>query len=200
MQQQFGTKPFWRNMLIYFCFFSFFGHLMIECPYCLAQAIIKGDVSTWEEVLSNPLKPFLVYGIGMILCAIVLDPLKVWIQTKCKRKKIACMQFYIVSVFVGMAMELGQGFLQNQPVNGVYPLWDFRDLPGNILGQAWIVNDILFGIVITFAVWHTLPMCEKKLASMSEKKLNRLTAGISVSFAALMWLTYVVFPDGMLVL
>ncbi|MDO4182179.1 MAG: hypothetical protein Q4E12_01015 [Coriobacteriia bacterium] len=166
-----GTFGFWRNIVVYFCVFSVVGHL-VEWPYCWIGATFFGSVPPDAEVLTNPLKPFFVYGFGITACAVLLVPYKEHLRKYLPRPWMALLVFYVISVFIGMGMELTQGFLQNQPVDGVYPLWDVHDHPGNILGQAWIVNDIFLGAIITVVVWVVYPACERAIAKLSERQAN----------------------------
>ena len=63
-----------------------------------------------------------------------------------------------------MAMELAMAFLLNQPdAADNYPLWDNSQLPGNILGQAWIVNDIGLGAVAMLYTWAIYPLAGKSV-------------------------------------
>ena len=189
------TWPFWRNMIVYFCVFSLIGHL-IEWPYCAIGAAFFNSVDWSDEVLANPLKPFMVYGIGIVMCAIFLAPFKDDLLARRKKRWQALLEFFVLAVILGMIMELVQGFTQNQPVDGVYPLWDVHDYPGNILGQAWIVNDLFLGAVFTFATWHIYPMCEKRIAQIPPKHANKNCAIIAVGFIVLVLVTYGIIPIG----
>ena len=106
-------------MIIFFCVFSVVGHL-VEWPYCWIGMTFFGSVDPTDEVLANPFKPFFVYGIGIVLCCIFLEPFRAFLLKKFGNPWKALAVFYVVSVFLGMVFELTQGFLQNQPVNGVY--------------------------------------------------------------------------------
>ena len=181
---------FWRTCIIFFCAFSFIGHTIIEWPYCALGATLFNSVSWEDEVLASPFKPFFVYGVGALVCYVLLVPLKRFIANRVSGKWAALAVFYVISVFLGMAGELTQGFLQNQPVNGVYPLWDVHDYPGNILGQAWIVNDVLLGVLITVAAWHIVPKCLRMLEKLTERQANILAFFITAIFAALVLVTY----------
>ena len=180
-------------MVVYFCFFSLIGHLL-EWPYCYIGATFFNSMDPLAEVITNPFKPFLVYGFGIVACAIFLAPLKDWLLERMPKGWQALLIFYIFSIFLGMAGELIQGFLQNQPVNGVYPLWDVSNYPGNILGQAWIVNDILLGVVFTFATWHIYPMCELRLNTLQGHRAEINAIIVLVIWAILMYVTYVIIP------
>ena len=183
------TWPFWRTMILYFCIVSVVGHL-IEYPYCWLGMTFFGSVDPTSEVLTNPFKPFFVYGVGVVLCCVLLEPFRGLLLRRFSRTSTALLVFYVVSVFIGMAFELTQGFLQNQPVDGVYPLWDVSDYPGNILGQAWIVNDIFIGALITLIVWVVLPWANGLVDRLSERTANRLCAIVVVATAILTVLTY----------
>ena len=185
-----ATARFWYNQIIYFCVFSLLGHLVIEWPYCWIGATFFGTLEPTAEVLTNPFKPFFVYGVAMLVVGVFLDPLKDMLRARCSKRWQALLIFYVISVFLAMAGELIQGFLQNQPVNGVYPLWDVHDLPGNILGQAWIVNDVLFAVAITLATWVIYPVCERLLGRLVGRRA-RVNAVIVVGvFAVLCLVTY----------
>ena len=176
-------------MILYFCIFSVVGHL-VEYPYCWAGMTFFGSVDPDSEVLANPLKPFFVYGVGIVLCCIILEPLRNALLRASRKPWAALLAFYLISVLIGMAFELTQGFLQNQPVNGVYPLWDVSDHPGNILGQAWIVNDLLIGALITFIVWVLLPPFNWFMKRMSSGTANKACAIIAAATAILTVVTY----------
>ena len=184
-----ASWPFWRNMIIYFCAVSVIGHLL-EYPYCWLGMTLFDSVDPNSEVLSNPFKPFFVYGVGIVLCAICLEPLRKSLLEHCRNPYTALIVFYIISVFIGMAFELTQGFLQNQPVNGVYPLWDVHDHPGNILGQAWIINDIFIGLLITLIVWVVLPMLNAFMNRIPDRTANICCVVIVAATIALTVLTY----------
>ena len=181
--------PILRKLGIYFCAFSVVGHL-VEWPYCWAGMKFFGTVDPAAEVLTNPLKPFFVYGFGIVLCSIALNPLRDCLKDKCPTKGHAFLSFYAISVFLGMAFELIQGFTQNRPVDGVYPLWDVSDYPGNILGQAWIVNDILLGALMTFIVWVVLPPLDRAMDRLSDTAANRLFAAVVGATLLLTAITY----------
>ena len=141
---------FWRCMAIGFCVFSIVGH-WIEIPYCLFNDWAFGIVDDNSLVFTRPFYPFLVYGIASVLGALLLVPQRDWLIDHYQPKWRAVVRFFIVAVLGSMAGELIMGLLLNQPdpATGVYPLWDNSQLPGNILGQAWLVNDVLLGGLVT---------------------------------------------------
>ena len=86
-----------------------------------------------------------------------------------------------------MLGELIMGLLLNQPdpVTGEYPLWDNSYLPGNILKQAWLVNDVLLGAVITLYVWVLYPITVKIVNAIPERWGWPVTIIVVISFAVL---------------
>lgn len=98
----------------------------------------------------------------------------------------AALEFFVITVLACMAMELAMGFLLNQPdAAGNYPLWDNSQLPGNILGQAWIVNDIGLGAVGMLHTWVIYPLCQKALAKVPIRVMRPVAAIVVVGFVVL---------------
>lgn len=78
------------------------------------------------------------------------------------------------------------GFLLNQPdAAGNYPLWDNSQLPGNILGQARIVNDICLGVVAMLYTWVIYPLCQKALAKVPIRVMRPAAAIVVAGFVVL---------------
>ncbi|MDO4841955.1 MAG: putative ABC transporter permease [Phoenicibacter congonensis] len=191
--QRLRSWRFWCHMVIYFCIFSVVGH-WCEWIYCSFNDYFFGIVDPNSGVWSDINYPFFVYGIGVVIASIVLVPyqkmLLHWRQSGVK----AGAHFFIVSVFVAMAAELTQGFIQNRPNEfGVYPLWDNSRLPGNILGQAWIVNDIMIAGLLSVFVWFIYPIGEKLINKLSDQALFALTITIAIGMTALTVYEYTTF-------
>ncbi len=179
------SYEFWRDIALWFCVFSLVGHWM-EIGYCAIMDSLFGIVEDDSLVWEDPMYPFLVYGIGITVCAIFLVPLKTRLLKNCKTMIGALILFYIITVIICMLMELDMGLLLNQPDEfGEYPLWDNSQLPGNIFGQAWIVNDILLGAVTTLYVWVVYPLCKLALSKLSPTFVNILTVVVVISFTIL---------------
>ena len=78
------------------------------------------------------------------------------------------------------------GFMLNQPnAAGEYPLWDNSNLPLNILGQAWLVNDLALGAVATLYTWAVYPATERLLARVPRRAMDVIAAVIVVGFIVL---------------
>lgn len=178
------SLAFWRNLAVYFCVFSVLGHWM-EIAYCSFMnlfGIVDADSLVWDD----PMYPFLVYGVGTAVCVIVLVPLKTALVARRKTLAGAGAQFYVATVIICMLMELAMGFLLNQPnAAGVYPLWDNSQLPLNVLGQAWLVNDVALGAVAMAYTWVIYPLCQKALAKLPLRVMNAASALVIVGFIVL---------------
>ena len=125
-----GSFAFWRNLAVYFCVFSVLGHWMeiVYCSFMNVFGIVDADSLVWDD----PMYPFLVYGVGVVVCALVLMPLKTALVARRATLVSAGIQFFAVTVVVCMLMELAMGFMLNQPnAAGEYPLWDNSQLPNN---------------------------------------------------------------------
>jgi len=175
---------FWRNIAIYFCVFSVAGHWLeiLYCTFMRLFGIYDPDSLVWAD----PWYPFLVYGIGATICALALIPLKEKLIYRRKTVWGAGIQFFIITVFVCMFMELAMGFMLNQPnAAGEYPLWDNSKLPLNILGQAWLINDIVLGGAATVYTWLLYPLCDKLLANVSPYLMNLVSIVTVIGFTIL---------------
>ncbi|OUO91108.1 hypothetical protein B5F40_04815 [Gordonibacter sp. An230] len=179
------TFAFWRNLAVYFCVFSVLGHWM-EIAYCLFMDVCFGIVEDDSLVWDDPMYPFLVYGVGVAVCAVVLVPLRGRLVAVRRTLVGAGVQFYLISVLVCLAMELAMGLMLNLPdAAGEYPLWDNSELPFNVFGQAWLVNDAALASVATLYTWVVYPLCQKLLAKVPLRLMNVLAAAVVACFAAL---------------
>ena len=179
------TVVFWRNMALYFCSFSIIGH-WLEIICCTLMRLF-GIYDSESLVRDDPFYPFLIYGIGTLVCTIALTPpLKEKLIERHKTLLAAGLRFFIVTVIVCMLMELVMGLLLNQSdALGEYPLWDNSELPFNILDQAWLVKDVVLGAVAMLYTWIVYPLCEKVLAHIPSRILNPVSAVIIVGFIIL---------------
>lgn len=177
---------FWRCMALAFCAFSLIGHWM-EIPYCLFNDWAFGIVEDDSLVFADPMYPFLVYGIAAVLGALFLVPFRDWLVDHYQPLWRAVIRFFLFAVFASMMGELIMGFMLNQPdpLTGEYPLWDNSVLPLNILNQAWLVNDILLGGVVTLYIWVLYPALVNLVRAVPEKYGWPLCIVVVVSFTAL---------------
>ena len=177
---------FWRCMAIAFCLASILGHWM-EIPYCLFMDWAFGIVDDDSLVFADPMYPFLVYGVAAVLCSLILVPVRDWMRRHRPTFARAIIDFFCFAVVGSMLIELIMGLLLNQPdpVTGLYPLWDNSYLPGNILGQAWIVNDLLLGSLVTLYVWVLYPALVKLVSFVPRRYGWPIAIVVVVSFTIL---------------
>lgn len=120
--------------------------------------IVADDYVVWTDPWYHP---YWVYGIGAAIASIFFEPLKEIIIQHRKTSLGAIAQTFILGVLLAAVLETVFGLMINQPVDGIYPFWDNSQLPLNILGQGWIVNDIFIGFGMTVYVWVVFPLiCE----------------------------------------
>lgn len=165
---------FWRGLILYFLLFSIVGHWM-EVPYCWLMDSLFGIVAPDYAAFSDPLVvPYWVYGAGTVVLTLCLYPLKLHLIEKRKTLWGAALEFLLFAIVIAAVLETVFGLLINQPdANGVYPFWDNSTLPGNILGQGWIVNDINLGLVSLLYVWVIFPFLQKIMLSVNQRLANR---------------------------
>lgn len=183
--EEYGFAPnafaFWRNQAVYFCAFSVIGHWMeiVYCSFMNIWGIVDADSLVWDD----PMYPFIVYGVGVLVCSLILVPVRIRLVELSSSTWVAAGVFFLITVIVCMDMELAMGFMLNQPNElGEYPLWDNSELPGNILGQAWIVNDIGLGAVATLYTWVIYPLCQKALSKVPYRVMNIIAVAVVVGF------------------
>ncbi len=153
---------FWRSLIVCFCLMCIVGH-WLEIPYCFFMDLFFGIVEDTYAVLTDPwYHPYWVYGIGAVLMTLIVEPLKERIILRRHNLGLALLESFVVVVVLSMVIELVVGWLVNQPdAEGVYPYWDNSQLPLNIFGQAWLVNDVAIGLVAMIYVWIIFPLvCE----------------------------------------
>lgn len=184
------TWPFWRNLLIYFCVFSVVGH-WLEAVYCtfIRFGIIPGTYDPNSQIWSDWLYPFVVYGVGAVACVILLYPVKCLILAKVKKPFLSLAASFAINALVCTLIELAMGLMLNQPLpDGSLPLWDYRDMFCNFMGQVCLQNALAFGAISTLMVWVIYPVLEKYLARLSEDKANTVFVGVVVGFLVLFFL------------
>lgn len=178
------TWAFWRALIVCFCIMNLLGHLL-EIPYCLVMDTFFGIVDESYAVWTDPwYHPYWVYGAGAVVMTILLEPIKERIIVKRKTLWGALLESFVIVVILAAAMECIIGWMVNQPdpVTGMYPFWDNSHLPGNIFGQAWIVNDIAIGIGAMIYVWLVYPLVCRFLNRIKQPISNGIFVFIVIGF------------------
>ncbi len=187
---------YWRNLAIYFCVFSVVGHWM-EAGYCtlIRFGLLPGVYDPNSQIWSDWLYPFMVYGIGFVVCALVFFPLKNWLQKKIRVRGIPFVISFIVNAVVCAGIELAMGLMLNQPLpDGSLPLWDYRSLPFNFMGQICLANAIAFGVAASVITWFVYPALEGLLVRMPKDTVRIISVVVFVGFAFLLALYYIKLP------
>lgn len=177
---------FWRDAIIYFCVFCVVGHWM-EAGFCtlIKWGIVPGIYDPTSQIWSDWLYPFPVYGFGTMACILVLFPIKNVLQKSIKRKWTPLVISFLINTLICTAIELVLGLLQNQPVNGVYPLWDYSNMFCNFMGQVCLQNSLAFGGVSTLMTWVVYPSLEGQMSKLNNQIANILFIVILVFFLIL---------------
>ena len=178
------TWAFWRSLIVCLCVFSIVGH-WLEIPYCIFMEHFYGIVSSDYAVWYDPLyKPYWVYGIGAVVMTLVIEPFKERIIQRRTTIRGALLETFVFTTVLSMLLELGIGLIINQPdTAGVYPFWDNSQLPFNIMGQAWLVNDLMIGLVATLYVWVLYPLICEGFMHLKPTMANVAFALVLVVFA-----------------
>ncbi len=186
------TWVFWRSLVICFCIFNIVGH-WLEIPYCTFMnecfSIVGDDYDVWTDPWYHP---YWVYGIGAVVMTLVIEPIKEHMLKRRKTVLGAVLESFVFAVFLSMVMELVFGLIVNQPDElGEYPYWDNSQLPLNVFGQAWLVNDVVIGVVAMLYVWVLYPLICEGLRALPEKIANVVFAVIVAGFALCCIFSYI---------
>lgn len=193
------TWAFWRNLIMHFCVFSVVGH-WLEAAYCtlIRFGILPGIYDPNSQIWSDWLYPFMVYGVGAVACVLLLYPVKNLLEEKLPSRVLPLIVSFVLNALVCTLIELVMGLIMNQPLpDGTMPLWDYRDMAFNFMGQVCLQNAVAFGIAATLMVWVIYPACEAGMRRLPKDAGNVAFVGICVGFAILIFLYYIniVLPD-----
>lgn len=193
------TWAFWRNIIIYFCVFSVVGHWM-EAGYCtlIRFGLLPGIYDPTSQIWHDWLYPFVVYGFGAVACVLLLYPVKNFLHKHIRGSVGPLLLSFMVNALVCTAIELTMGLMLNQPLpDGTLPLWDYRNMFCNFMGQVCLQNAVGFGLVATLMTWVIYPGLEKLISLLSKDVMNVVFIAVVVGFCVL-FLQYcinIVLPD-----
>lgn len=176
---------FWCSVLACFCLCCLLGH-GLEYPYCLTMDAFFGIVADDYAVFVDPwYVPYWVYGFGALGMTLLLEPVRERIIARRRTTAGALLETLVFAVLLCAVLETAFGLLINQPdANGVYPFWDNSKLPGNILGQGWIVNDLFIGLAAVVYLWVVFPLVSEAFERLPRVPMNLVLSGVASSFAA----------------
>lgn len=184
LQDEGGMAPRWswpfvRNLIMYFCVFSFMGHWM-EMSFCLA---IKAGLVAGEYDPSNTMLwrdwfyPFPMHGMAVVLIGVLLYPL--W-RTLVHRTNLivgSLLSFVINGIVCGM-IEFTFGLLWNTDLQ----LWDYTNMPFNFMGQVCLQNVIGFAFAASIIAWMVYPWLERTLAKLPAAAVNIASVAVLMVF------------------
>ncbi|WP_418252711.1 putative ABC transporter permease [Gordonibacter urolithinfaciens] len=193
------TWRFWRNLIIYFCVFSVVGHWM-EAGYCtlIRFGLIPGIYDPNSQIWHDWLYPFCVYGFGAVACVLLLFPMKNFLQKHFRGHMAPLALSFVANALVCTGIELAMGLMLNQPLpDGTLPLWDYRNMFCNFMGQVCLQNAVAFGFVATLMTWVIYPGLEKLLARVPGYAMNMAFIAVVIGFCILFFLycVNVVIPE-----
>lgn len=193
------TWPFWRNLIIYLCVFSVVGHWM-EAGYCtlIRFGILPGTYDPNSQIWSDWLYPFPVYGVGAVVCVLLLFPIKNYLQKKLPGHFLPVACSFVINGIVCTLIELVMGLMINQPSpEGVYPLWDYSTLFCNFMGQICLQNGLAFGVIATLMTWIIYPLVEYALGKLPRDAMNIIFVSVVVGFCILflLYCVNILAPD-----
>lgn len=177
------TWDYWRCLIVCFCVFAWLGHFL-EIPYISFMSLFPGVVEPDYAALHEPwFYPYFVYGIGAVAMTLLLEPFKESIVRRRKTLWGGMLETFVYTTLLAAILETAIGLIINQPnAAGVYPFWDNSQLPLNILGQGWLVNDIVIGLVAVVYLWLLYPLIGYGLSRLSPKAANTLVVVMLVLF------------------
>ena len=185
------TWEFWRNLAIYYVIFSIVGH-WIEAAVCLLikYGIVPGVYDPTSQIWSDWLYPFPVYGIGFCACALLLYPLKNFLQRKVGPKGGALALSYVANGLVCTIIE----FVMGLAVNADLQLWDYSTMFCNFMGQVCLQNALFFGFLATVMTWLVYPALERLFRRIPNEYMTVVFVLVLVGCAILYALYYINLP------
>ena len=193
------TWPWFRNLGIYYCTFSIFGH-WAEIGFCwlIVLGVVMGDYDfTHAQLWDWWLCPYPAEGLAMVLIALLLAPFKEWLLKKMGGRVLPTL---IISFLVNMLVCATIDFTTGITANADYSLWDYSNLPFNFMGQIVLQNTLVYSVAATFIVWVLYPLMAKALHRMNPRFANGMFFGLVAFYLFLELLYYVNFTPAGLVL
>ena len=161
--------PFVRNLIMYFCIFSFLGHWM-EMSFCLAikAGLVGGEYDPSNTMLWRDwFYPFPMHGMAVVLIGVLLYPLWRMLVRKTNVVVGSLLSFVINGLMCGL-IEFTFGLLWNADLQN----WDYTNMPFNFMGQVCLQNVIGFAFAASIIAWMVYPWLERTLARLPEAAMN----------------------------
>ena len=192
------TWPWFRNLVIYYCSFSIFGH-WAEIGFCwlIVLGVVMGDYDfSHAQLWDWWLCPYPAEGIAVVLIAVLLSPIKEWLLKRFNGKLLPAL---VLSFLINMLVCASIDFITGITANANHELWDYSNLPFNFMGQIVLQNTLVYSIAATFIVWVLYPIMAKALHRMPPRVANGLFVGLVAFYLFLELLYYVnITPNGII--
>ena len=174
LQEEGGMAPRWswpfvRNLIMYFCVFSFLGHWM-EMSFCLAikAGLVGGEYDPSNTMLWRDwFYPFPMHGMAVVLIGVLLYPL--W-RALVKRTNpiVGSLLSFVVNGLTCGLIEFICGLMWNAELQN----WDYTNMPFNFMGQVCLQNVIGFAFAASIIAWMVYPWLERTLAKLPAAAVN----------------------------
>lgn len=160
--QNWRQMKFWRDMFLYFWFFSLIGHV-VELIWAILGVMFTlksaGHLATIPVfAIAAP------YGLGALALLILIYPLV-------KRQKLGLVSAYFLSVAITTIIEFISALLVVL-VLGSNPFWDYSNRFMNLFGFVCLSNSLLFGVISVISIKWLFPWTEKWRSKIDETYLN----------------------------
>ncbi len=191
------TWPWFRNLAIYYCSFSIFGH-WAEIGFCwlIVLGVVMGDYDfSHAQLWDWWLCPYPAEGLAVVLIVVLLFPIKEWLLKKFGGRMVPTLvASFLVTMFVCASIDFTTGIT----ANANYELWDYRGLPFNFMGQVLLQNTLVYSAAATFILWVVYPLMAKALHRAPQSVVNGAFFGLVGFYAFLEVLYYVhIGPTGL---
>ncbi len=172
---------FWRNIAIYYCFFSLAGHWM-ESGFCMLirAGIVKGEIDLNNTMLWRDwFYPFPMEGLAVVIIAIALYPLFVKLRERIAIPGVAYAVSFVINGLVCVTIEYIMGMF----VNADLQLWNYSNMPFNLNGMICLQNGVGFAFAASIICWIIYPMLERIFAKIPRNVMNLVFVIVLASYS-----------------
>ena len=170
VKTNYRSWAFWRNIIIYYCFFSLAGHWM-ESAFCM---LIRAGIVAGEVDLNNTMLwrdwfyPFPMEGLAVAIIAIALYPLFTKLREKISIPVVAYAVSFVINGLVCVTIEYVMGMF----VNADLQLWNYSNMPFNLNGMICLQNGLGFAAASSIICWIVYPLLERFFAKLPKNVMS----------------------------
>ncbi len=191
VQTNYRSWAFWRNIAIYYCFFSLAGHWM-EFGFCwlIRLGLVQGEVDLNNTMLWRDwFYPFPMEGLAVVVIAVALYPLFAKLREKISIPGVAYLVSFIINGLVCVSIEYTMGMFVNADLH----LWDYSNMPFNLNGMICLQNGLGFAAASSIICWIVYPLLDRLLSRVPKNVMN-LVFVITLSAYAIPQALYLIDP------